>query len=90
MRSALDREWAERKLRRFVELVWNVLEPNRPFVSGWAVEAICEHLEAVTAGQIRRLLINVPPGFMKSLSTDVFWPAWEWGPKNLQIGRAHV
>jgi hypothetical protein len=25
-------------------------------------------------------LINVPPGFMKSLLVDVFWPAWEWGP----------
>lgn len=24
--------------------------------------------------------MNVPPGFMKSLATDVFWPAWEWGP----------
>jgi hypothetical protein len=51
--------------------------------AGWPLEAICVHLEAVTFGDITRLLINVPPGFMKSLLTDVFWPAWEWGPMNM-------
>jgi hypothetical protein len=30
------------------------------------------------------LLINVPPGCMKSLTTEVFWPAWEWGPRGQQ------
>ena len=63
--------------------MWSVLEPGRTFVHGWSVEAICEHLEAVTAGEILRLLINVPPGCMKSLTTNVFWPAWEWGPRDL-------
>jgi predicted phage terminase large subunit-like protein len=69
---------AEERLIDFIELLWPVVEPGRPFVRGWAIEAICEHLEAVTAGTVRRLLINVPPGFMKSLATCVFWPAWEW------------
>src|SRR5262249_34997198 len=32
---------------------------------------------------ITRLLINIPPGAMKSLTTNVFWPAWEWGPRDL-------
>ena len=39
------------------------------------------HLEAVESGDINRLLINVPPGMMKSLATSVFWPAWLWGPR---------
>ena len=49
---------------------------------------ICHHLEAITDeeeidGEIyNRLLINVPPGMMKSLLVAVFWPAWEWGPCN--------
>ena len=30
-----------------------------------------------------RLLINVPPGAMKSLLVSVLWPAWEWGPRNM-------
>ena len=43
---------------------------------------MCEHLEAVSDGRITRLLINVPPGFMKSMLLNVFWPAWESGPRN--------
>lgn len=79
----LDKVDSEESLHKFIRLHWEVLEPQQPFVDGWALGAICEHLEAVTYGEINRLLINVPPGFMKSLATDVFWPAWEWGPKNM-------
>jgi predicted phage terminase large subunit-like protein len=51
------------------------------------LDAICEHLEAVSKGQITRLLMNVPPGCMKSLLTGVLWPAWEWGPMGMQSKR---
>ena len=67
----------------FVRYFWHVLEPETPFVDGWVLWAMCEHLEAVTQGKIIRLLINVPPGCMKSLLVDVFWPAWEAGPMDL-------
>lgn len=70
-------------LKEFVRYFWHILEPGTKYVDGWAVDAICEHLEAVTFGEITKLLMNVPPGFMKSLLTDVFWPAWEWGPMDL-------
>jgi len=70
-------------LLSFVRFFWHVLEPGTKFRTGWALEAMCEHLEAVTFGEITKLLINVPPGFMKSLLTDVFWPAWEWGPMKM-------
>lgn len=85
--AALDRETlaravmaekAERSLSAFIKLLWKVLEPGTLLAWGWAFEAICLHLEAVTRGEIKRLLINVPPGFMKSLIVNVFWPAWEW------------
>jgi predicted phage terminase large subunit-like protein len=67
----------------FVREFWSILEPGRDFVCGWAIEAIALHLEAVTRGDIQYLLINVPPGMMKSLLVSVFWPAWEWGPMGL-------
>jgi predicted phage terminase large subunit-like protein len=70
----------------FVRRFWNILEPETKLVEGWVLYAICEHLEAVTLGKITRLLINVPPGSMKSLMVNVFWPAWEWGP----MGMAHL
>lgn len=73
-------------LIEFVRRFWNVLEPETKLVEGWVLYAICEHLEAVTFGKITRLLINVPPGSMKSLMVNVFWPAWEWGP----MGMAHL
>lgn len=55
-----------------------MVEPATPFVPGWHLDVITEHLEAVTAGQIRNLLINVPPRHMKSLAVAVFWPTWLW------------
>ncbi|TCS28191.1 putative phage terminase large subunit-like protein [Aminobacter aminovorans] len=67
-------------LSGFIREAWHVVEPNSTFVHGWHLDAISDHLEAVTSGQINRLLINVPPGTMKSLLTSVLWPAWEWGP----------
>lgn len=70
-------------LIEFVKYFWDILEPQTPLIEGWPLEAICRHLEAVTFGDVRRLLENVPPGFMKSLLTSVFWPAWEWGPMNM-------
>lgn len=78
---ALDRELVARGgLGEFTRLAWPVLEPGQPLAWGWCLDAICEHLEAVTRGELTRLLINVPPGSMKSLMTGAFWPAWEWGP----------
>ncbi|HUZ14490.1 MAG TPA: hypothetical protein VMU93_16800, partial [Caulobacteraceae bacterium] len=81
-RLRIKGERCERDLLYFVRSFWSILEPakSNAFVDGWVLGAIADHLMAVTDGQIRRLLINVPPGFTKSLMTDVFWPAWEWGP----------
>lgn len=72
-----------RTLTGFVREAWHVLEPAQPYIHGWHIDAMCEHLEAVTRGQITRLLSNVPPGTMKSLVHSVLWPAWEWGPMGL-------
>lgn len=71
---------SSRTLAGFVREAWHIVEPNNEYIHGWHLDAICAHLEAVTDGRINRLLINVPPGTMKSLLTSVLWPAWEWGP----------
>lgn len=65
-------------LAGFVREAWHVLEPVAVYQHNWHIDAICAHLEAVTRGEITRLLINVPPGSMKSLLVSVLWPAWEW------------
>jgi predicted phage terminase large subunit-like protein len=87
------REICRRSLAAFAKRAWPILEPATELKWGWALDAICEHLEAVTNGELKRLLANVPPGSMKSLLTGVIWPAWEWGPRGLAhhrfLGTAH-
>src|ERR1017187_10876144 len=78
LRDEIDSEMAARSLRQFVQQAWVVVETSTQFVPGWHIDANIEHLEAVTRGQIRNLLINVPPRHMKSLLVSVLWPAWEW------------
>lgn len=80
VRNAKQLHAAEASLAEFAKQAWHVLEPSTELKWGWALDAICLHLQAVSDGDIKRLLMNVPPGSMKSLLTGVLWPAWEWGP----------
>lgn len=68
-------------LSEFVEQAWPVLFPSEPFIWNWHIDAVCGHLQAVSAGTIQKLLINIPPGTMKSLLVSVLWPSWEWTRK---------
>ena len=78
IQDALLTRRAEGSLRAYVEQAWPILEPDLVFLPNWHIDLLVECLEAVTAGQIRRLLINVPPRSMKSLLVSVLWPTWEW------------
>lgn len=65
-------------LARFVPAAWPHVWPNTRYEPGWHIDAICAHLEAVSAGEIRKLQIWVPPGSSKSTVVSIMWPAWEW------------
>lgn len=78
MLSAVTTRLCELKLVKFVEYGWHVIEPEVPFINNWHIEAVCSHLEAVAAGKIDKLLINMPPGCSKSRILCVYWPAWVW------------
>lgn len=75
----LDAAESATSLRAYTHLVWPIIEPGRQLVYGWHMDAIGEHLEAVTAGEIRRLVVNVPPGFSKAaeVSTPIL-TTWGW------------
>lgn len=77
-RSKLKAAAAESSLRSFTRQAWRVVEPFTRFVPGWHIDAICEHLQAISEGKLKKLIITVPPGHMKSLTTCVTWPAWDW------------
>lgn len=70
-------ERVRRNMREFVPLVWNIVDPD-PFVPGWHIDAMCDHLQAVGRRQIGNLIINIPPRFSKSLIASVIFPAWRW------------
>jgi predicted phage terminase large subunit-like protein len=71
------KEQCERSLKEFLVEFWPKIDPA-PFIDGWHIDALCLHLEAVTRGDIRNLLITIPPRHMKSISVSVAWPAWSW------------
>ena len=65
-------------LHAFMQMAWSIVEPGTQFVDSWAVGAICEHAQAAVEGEIKKLVINVPPGCSKSRTLGCFLPAWKW------------
>jgi predicted phage terminase large subunit-like protein len=76
--QAAAAELARRDLRHFIIQAWPYVEPDVELRWNWHLDALVSHLERVSSGEIRRLIINVPPATSKSLVVSVFWPAWEW------------
>jgi predicted phage terminase large subunit-like protein len=71
-----DAMFYEDNLYEFLKAAWKYIDPS-PFVDGWHLQAIAEHLEAVCYGDIRNLIINQPPRTSKS-SMLVAFDAWVW------------
>jgi predicted phage terminase large subunit-like protein len=73
----LDRVECQDSLYEFYKRAWKFIDPS-PWRDSWAIDAMCEHLQAVVDGQIRRLILNCPPRIGKSNLTAVSFPAWTW------------
>jgi hypothetical protein len=69
---------AERSLAHYTRQCWAQVEPGTPYAHNWHIDVIAEHLQAVTEGEIRKLIINMPPRCMKSTAISVAWPTWVW------------
>lgn len=67
-------------LEAYFVRAWEIIEPGKPLVQGWHLGYMCEHLTAVSLGQIKRLVINIFPRSLKSTLVSVVWPTHEWGP----------
>ncbi len=64
--------------KKFIVAAWEHVEPNVLFMDNWHIDAIVEHLTAVSMSKITKLQIWVPPGSAKSTLVSILWPAWEW------------
>lgn len=74
----IDAELARRSFRDYLPWVWPIIEPATIFVPNWHLDAICEHLEAIYRGDLRNLLILMPPRMGKSFTASIAFPTWAW------------
>lgn len=77
-REKLAKSRARENFRDFIPGAWKVIEPSKPLVKAWHIDAICEHLQAIADGQIQNFLGTVSPGSAKSNLLSVMFPAWMW------------
>lgn len=85
-----EAEACENNLALFLEKAWPSID-SAVYMKNWAVDALCEHLQAVTNGEIRHLLINFPPRCTKTTVASICFPAWTWArpltnPPSLRSG----
>ena len=66
-------------LYSFVRSAFPLISTSGPFLPNWHVEAICYALDQVRLGRIRRLIITVPPRYLKSICSTVAFPAFLLG-----------
>jgi hypothetical protein len=65
--------------RAFLQKIFATLSPGQTYVSTWHAEAIAWRLERVRCGEVRRLIINMPPRSLKSIAASVAFPAFVLG-----------
>ncbi len=65
--------------RAFVEYVFGLLRPGIPFKPNWHIDAMTHKVSQVASGEIKRLIITVPPRHLKSIIASVALPAWYLG-----------
>ena len=70
-------EHLEASLIDFVREAWPAIDPAE-YQPCWGIDALCEHLQAVSEGQIRNLLVNIPPRCGKTTIASICYPAWTW------------
>jgi len=86
----------ENSLAEFTKQAWEVIEQGTVLEWNWHLDTICGYLEATTTmdptRRITRLIINVPPGTMKSILVSVMFPAWLWikQPHKKVVGIANI
>jgi predicted phage terminase large subunit-like protein len=66
-------------LTSFTEFAFSVVRPGITFKRNWHFDAVTHKLSQVASGEVRRLIITLPPRHLKSLCASVALPAWFLG-----------
>ncbi len=78
-RAAAFRILLREDLASFIQKVFYTVSPAREYQLNWHIQAMAWHLEQCLKGNIKRLIITVPPRHLKSISASVAFPAWALG-----------
>jgi predicted phage terminase large subunit-like protein len=65
--------------RAFIDYVFDLLRPGTPFKPNWHIDAMAYKVSKVASGDLKRLIITVPPRHLKSIIASVALPAWYLG-----------
>lgn len=65
--------------KAFVRKVFAEVSPQSSYQDNWHIDVICAELEGMIRGENTRLIINVPPRYMKSIICSVALPAFILG-----------
>lgn len=63
----------------FIAKTFHTLMPNASLRVNWHIYALAYHLELVRLGKIKRLIINLPPRSLKSITASIALPAYLLG-----------
>ena len=63
-------------LPSFLEFAFRTLHPNREYLHHWIIEVLGGYLQRCYQGECKRLIINMPPRYLKSMCTSIAFPAW--------------
>jgi hypothetical protein len=66
-------------LATFIHRTFQTVAPGQQFLVNWHIRALAWYLEQCANGRVRRLLITLPPRYLKSISTSVAFVAWLLG-----------
>ncbi len=66
-------------LSSFIAKGFQVVSPGEPFIPNWHIEVLADYLMRVHRGEIKRLLITLPPRSLKSICVSVAFVAWLLG-----------
>ena len=66
-------------MRTFLIYVFETLHPGKKMLNNLHLDLMIEYLKAIESGEIKRLIVNLPPRSLKSICINVAWPAWLLG-----------
>jgi predicted phage terminase large subunit-like protein len=63
----------------FIQVIFDLVAPGRHLLMNWHIQKLAYHLEQVRLGRSKRLIINLPPRFLKSIISSIAFPTFVLG-----------